>query len=143
MQSLRHILKTFITDYGLKDGIALKAIRSDWAEIVGNPIAAHTFPDTIKGRVLNLVVDTPQWMHHLSFFKAEIIERLKSFAVDDIRFRIGRLPEQIKEDPSTDQACLNEDDERYIDNTLKNIQDEELREKFRTLIVHGLTKGKK
>jgi hypothetical protein len=143
MQSLQNILKTFIKSHGLESGVVLSAIRRQWRNLVGETISAHTFPDTMKGGVLILVVDTPQWMHHLSFFKAEIIERLKPYAVNDIRLRIGRLPEQIKEDPSTGQAGLSEDDERYIDNTLKNIKDEDLREKFRTLIVHGLTRGKK
>lgn len=143
MQSLHHILNTFIKTYGLEGGVALNAIRSRWTEIVGQPISVHTFPDTIKGTVLTLIVDTPQWMHHLSFFKEEITKKLKPYKVSDIRLRIGRLPEQIKEEDSLDQGDLNEDDVRYIANTLRNIKDEELKEKFRTLIIHGLTKGKK
>jgi len=143
MQSLQNILKTFIKNHGLESGVVLTAIRHQWTNLVGETISAHTFPDTVKGTVLNLIVDTPQWMHHLSFFKEEITAKLKPYAVNDIRFRIGRLPEQIHEDLSTDQASLSEDDERYIENTLKNLKDEGLKEKFRSLIVHGLTRGKK
>jgi predicted nucleic acid-binding Zn ribbon protein len=143
MQSLQNILKPFIKIHGLECGVALTAIRRQWINLVGGTIAAHTFPDSLKGSVLNLIVDTPQWMHHLSFFKEEITAKLKPYAVGDIRFRIGKIPEQKKADLSKDEARLSEDDERFIDNTLKNLRDEELKEKFRTLIVHGLTRRKK
>lgn len=142
MQSLQNILKTFIKIDGLECGVALTAIRRQWTNLVGETIAAHTFPDTLKGSVLNLIVDTPQWMHHLSFFKEEITAKLYPYSVSDIRFRIGRIPEQEKGDNSTNKAGLSEDDERFIDNTLKNLNDDELKEKFRTLIEHGLTKRK-
>jgi len=142
MQSLQNILRSFIKIHGLECGVALTAIRRQWTNLVGETIAAHTFPDTLKGPVLNLIVDTPQWMHHLSFFKKEITAKLKPYAVNDIRFRIGRIPEPEKENNSTDQAGLSEDDERFIVNTLRNLKDEELKEKFRTLIEHGLARRK-
>jgi len=143
MQSLHNILKTFVKDYGLEGGVALNAIRSQWHKIVGQTITGHTFPDTIKGKVLTLIVDTPQWLHHLSFFKDEITTKLKPYNVEEIRFKIGRLPENTKETRAAEDIKLSEDDLRYLENTLKNLKDEDLREKFRTLIVHGLMRGKK
>jgi predicted nucleic acid-binding Zn ribbon protein len=143
MQSLQNILKTFIKDHGLESGIVLTSIRRQWTNLVGETVAAHTFPDTMRDRVLQLIVDTPQWMHHLSFFREEITAKLKHYDVSEIRFRTGRLPEQGKKDRKAEPAELSSDDVRYIENTLKNLHDEELREKFRALIVHGLTKGKK
>ena len=143
MQSLHNILKTFVKDYGLEGGVALNAIRSQWHKIVGQAVTGHTFPDTIKGKVLTLIVDTPQWLHHLSFFKDEITTKLKPYNVEEIRFKIGRLPEKTKETRAAEDIKLSEDDLRYLENTLKNLKDEDLREKFRTLIVHGLMRGKK
>ncbi|RJQ53108.1 MAG: DUF721 domain-containing protein [Nitrospiraceae bacterium] len=143
MQSLHGILKILTKSYGLEGGVALNALRRRWVEVVGQTVSVHTSPDTIKGKVLTLIVDTPQWMHHLSFFKEEITAKLKPYNVSDIRFRIGRLPEETEEAREKEQAGLNEEDKRYIENTLKNLKDEELKEKFRTLIAHGLTKGKK
>lgn len=143
MQSLHNILKTFVKDYGLEGGVALNAIRSQWHKIVGQTIMGHTFPDTIKGKVLTLVVDTPQWLHHLSFFKEEITTKLKPYNVEEIRFKIGRLPENTKETRAAEDIKLSEDDLRYLENTLRNLKDGDLREKFRTLIVHGLMRGKK
>ncbi len=143
MQSLNYILKSFIRDYGLEGGVAMNAIRHQWKNIVGPAISAHTYADTLKGQVLTITVDTPQWIHHLSFFKGDIISKLNAYAVSDVRFRIGRIPEEEKAAVSAEHAELSEDDQRYIENTLKNLNDEELREKFRTLIIHGLSRGKR
>jgi hypothetical protein len=143
MQSLHNILKTFVKDYGLEGGVALNAVRNQWHKIVGQTIASHTFPDTIRGKALTLIVDTPQWLHHLSFFKDEITSKLTPYNVEEIRFKIGRLPENTKETCSAEDIKLSEDDLKYLENTLRDLKDEDLREKFRTLIVHGLMKGKK
>ncbi|MBI4848189.1 MAG: DUF721 domain-containing protein [Nitrospirae bacterium] len=143
MQSLQNILNTFIKDYGIEGGVALNAIRIQWDKLVGQAVAAHTFPDTIKNKVITLIVDTPQWLHHLGFFKEEIITKLKPYNISEIRFRIGRLPEKTKEKQETQDNELSEDDLRFLENTLKGLKDEELKEKFRTLIVHGLKRGKK
>jgi hypothetical protein len=143
MQSLHNILKTFVKDYGLEGGVVLNSIQNQWGNIAGQTVAAHTFPDTIKGKVLTLIVDTPQWLHHLSFFKEEIATKLKSYNVIEVRFKLGKLPENTKETRAAGDVKLSEDDLIYLENTLKNLKDEDLREKFRTLIVHGLMRGKK
>jgi len=142
MQSLHNILKTFVRDHGLEGGVVLNAIRKKWDTLVGHTIAVHTYPDTIKNKTLTLIVDTPQWMHHLSFFKEEITGKLEHFNVSEIRFKLGRLPVTLQEKRKAEEVNLTEDDERYIENTLKNLKDDELKEKFRALIVHGLMKGK-
>jgi hypothetical protein len=143
MHSLNNILKTFVKDYGLEGCVVLNSIQNQWGNIAGQTVAAHTFPDTIKGKVLTLIVDTPQWLHHLSFFKEEIATKLKSYNVVEVRFKLGKLPENTKETRAAGDVKLSEDDLRYLENTLKNLKDEDLRETFRTLIVHGLMRGKK
>jgi len=143
MQSLHNILKTFVKDHGLEGGVVLNSLQNQWGNIAGQTVASHTFPDIIKGKVLTLIVDTPQWLHHLSFFKEEIVTKLKSYNVVEVRFKLGKLPENTKETHAAGDVKLSEDDLIYLDNTLKNLKDEDLREKFRTLIVHGLMRGKK
>ncbi len=143
MQPLRSILGKFAKDFGLEGGAVLNAIRKKWVDIVGQPISIHTFPDVIKAKTLTLIVDTPQWMHHLSFFKEELSEKLKPYNVDGIRFRLGKLPRTVKEVHDEAELTLTDEDLRYVENTVKNIKDEELKEKFRALIMHGLAKRKK
>jgi len=142
MHALQEILRKLAKNYGIEGGAVLNSIRRNWGNIVGKTIAIHTAPDTIKNRTLSIKVDTPQWMHHLSFFKEDIIEKLKSYNVKDVRFRIGRLSQKIEKTSKQDDVILSDDDQRYLENTINSVKDEELKEKFKSLISHGLTKGK-
>ena len=142
MQPLRNILKEFIKDFGIEGGAALAVIRRQWIDIVGQTVAIHTFPDTIRKKVLTIIVDTPQWMHHLSFFKEDISEKLTSYDIESIRFRLGRLPQKTEMLHKENDITLSDEDLRFLENTVKHVKDEELREKFKKLISHGLTKGK-
>lgn len=142
MHALQEILRKLAKNYGIEGGAILNSIRRNWKDIVGKTIAIHTAPDTIKNRTLSIKVDTPQWMHHLSFFKEDIIEKLKSYNVKDVRFRIGRLSQTIEKTSKQDDIILSDDDQRYLENTIHSVKDEELKEKFKSLISHGLTKGK-
>jgi hypothetical protein len=143
MQPLHKILREFVKNFGIEGGAGLNIIRKKWVNIVGQTIAVHTFPDTIRGKVLTITVDTPQWMHHLSFYKEEISKKLESYNVNGIRFRLGKLPPEIINQNSKEHVELSEEDLRFLENTVKNIKDEELKEKFRVLITHGLTRGNK
>jgi hypothetical protein len=142
MHALQEILRKLAKNYGIEGGAVLNLIRRNWKDIVGKTIAVHTTPDTIKNRTLSIKVDTPQWMHHLSFFKEDIIEKLKTYNVKDVRFRIGRLSQQTGKTSKEDDVMLSSDDQRYLENTINSVKDEELKEKFKSLISHGLTKGK-
>ncbi len=143
MQALHQILRTFIKDYGIEGGDALNLLRKKWPATVGEPVAVHTFPDTIRKKVLTIIVDTPQWLHHLGFFKKEITDKLSPYHIESIRFRVGRLPEKREDRKAVEDIELTEADLRYIENTVRNLKDEELKEKFRRLIGRGLAKGKK
>jgi hypothetical protein len=145
MQHLRKILGQFVKDFGIEGGAALSVIKRQWKDIAGPAVAAHTFPDIIKGGILTIIVDTPQWMHHLSFFKGDISEKLRTFNVNvqDVRFRLGRLPEKTWSYAGTENVKLTADDARFIENTLRHVKDEDLRKTFEKLIAHGLTKGKR
>jgi hypothetical protein len=81
-------------------------------------------------------------MHHLGFFKEEMLDKLKSYKIEQIRFKLGKVTAQTHEETSSLERNLSDDDLRYIENTLKDVRDTELRETFRKLIVHGLRKGK-
>lgn len=142
MEPLRKILGDFSKTLGIESGSILNAVRRKWADIVGPAVAAHTFPDTIRGKVLTIIVDTPQWMHHLSFYKEDISGKLKFCNIEGVNFKLGRLPEKKDAPVSQEDAGLTDEDLRFLENTINNVRDDELKEQFRRLIIHGLTKGK-
>jgi len=149
MYPLTSILNKFIKDYGLEAGLTLNKIRNQWAGLVGHTIAMHTSPDIIKGNTIFIAVDTPQWMHHLSFYKQEICEKLKPYKITEVRFKLGKLPagdsSQKREDAGrkADNVSLTEEDSRFIENTLRSIKDNELKEKFRVLLTDALSRTKR
>lgn len=140
MQSFQSLLKKFANDFKIEGGVVITALRDKWTDLVGETIAVHTFPDMIKDRQLTLIVDSPQWRHHLDFLKNDICAKLERYGIDDLKFRIGKIPESKGKLSKAVEAQLTEDDLRYIENTIKNVKDEELKETFRKLIAHGLTK---
>ncbi len=149
MQRAGNILKKFTKEYGLEGGLTLQAIKNQWEHLVGQTIALHTSPDIIKGKILTLVVDTPQWMHHLSFYKQDICEKLKPYKVTEIRFKLGRLPvedsfrKRVDIKQEINNISLTEEDSRYIENTLRSIKDNELKERFRMLLTNALKHKRK
>lgn len=143
MHRVGGILKRFISEYGLESGLTLEKIRNHWLKLVGQTIAEHTSPDSIKGETIFIVVDTPQWMHHLSFYKDEIIEKLMSYNINDVRFRLGRLPEETNFQAEKNNILLSEEDSQYIKNAVSGLKDDELREKMRLLLTSALTNRKK
>jgi predicted nucleic acid-binding Zn ribbon protein len=140
MQSFQSLLKKFNKNFKLEDGVVITALRDKWTELVGETVAVHTYPDMIKGKELTLIVDSPQWRHHLDFLKNEICEKINRYGIDDLRFRIGKIPESRGKLSKAVEGKLTEEDRRYIENTIKTVKDEELKETFRKLIAHGLTR---
>ncbi|MBI4686255.1 MAG: DUF721 domain-containing protein [Nitrospirae bacterium] len=137
---LRHLLKS----YGLESGLTIQQIKKQWAGYVGETIAAHTSPESIKGKTIFVVVDTPQWMHHLGFFKQEILEKLRHYKLEEIRFRIGKIDENLgKEKDAVNVSKLTEEDALYIEDTIGSLKDNDLKEKFRHFLSNALRHKKK
>ncbi len=139
MQRVGGILKNFVKDYGLATGLNLSAIKKQWINLMGQTLAAHTSPDIIKGKTIFIIVDTPQWMHHLSFYKQEILEKLKHYKIENVRFKLGRVDaDSATESGAADTRRLTGEDSEYIEDTIQNLKDAALKEKFRILLSDAL-----
>ena len=143
MNPLHKILRKIVKRHGLEGSATLSTLKRKWGSIMGQTIAVHTFPETVKNNILTIVVDTPQWMHHLSFYKEDMAEKLKVYSIDGIRFRIGRITAVPAKAVKTENIQLTDDEATYVKTVTKNIRDEELQKRFKSLITHGLKKGKR
>jgi predicted nucleic acid-binding Zn ribbon protein len=143
MYPLHKILRKIVKSHGLEGSAALNKLKRKWVSIMGQTIAVHTFPETVRNNVLTIVVDTPQWMHHLSFYKEDMAAKLKLYKIDGIRFRIGKITAGTTKPVKTENIELTDDESKYVEKVTKNIRDEELQKQFKSLITHGLTKGKR
>lgn len=66
-----------------------------WEGIVGNLVAENAKPAAFKGKLVLVHVESPSWMHHLQFLKAELINKINKGLgkplVEDMKFKVGPL----------------------------------------------------
>ena len=81
-------------DLGLGAASSAMALQQRWAEIVGPEVAAHAVPDVLRGRTLDVTVDTSAWCQELQLRTDGLLDRLRAEFGDDapeaLRFRVGR-----------------------------------------------------
>jgi predicted nucleic acid-binding Zn ribbon protein len=68
-------------------------IISCWEEVAGREIAGHCRPSALRGKVLEITVDSSVWGQHLQMRRDEILDGLRAAlgtdAPGDLRFRVG------------------------------------------------------
>ena len=92
-------LKSLISDFSHSYGLEVRMLESylirNWAEIVGQSVAAHTQPDSIKFWKLWVAAENSVWLQQLVFLKPELFEKIKALPkgslISDIGFRIGDI----------------------------------------------------
>lgn len=71
-------------------------LQHEWEGLVGQTIAKHSYPESIRYKKLYLVADNSIWLQQLVFLKTTILEAIHSIMPDlmitDIVLRIGSVP---------------------------------------------------
>ena len=102
--SLSSTLRTIAEQYGLSSRMLEQRLRRDWRTIVGEQIARHTHPDSIRYKKLYLIADHPAWLQHLQFLKPSLIEKINAAAgepiVTDLILRVGEMATAAVAHPS-------------------------------------------
>lgn len=121
-----------------------------WNKSVGEVITAQTFPFKLKNNTLFVKVSNSTWMQQLQFMKQDIIDKVNpAFAdktVKDIYFSIGKIPtpsatkEEIEYTSGQVLYSLKERDRRLIRESLKSIDDDELRSIIKRVMTKELSK---
>ena len=116
-----------------------------WEKAVGPQIARQTEPFRLKDGTLQVRVTTPAWMQQLQFLKEEILEKVNAAApaseIQALRFFIGpvTLPPSPGADGTgqadADENRLGKRDRRLIEERLAEIEDDDLREILRRVMV--------
>jgi hypothetical protein len=95
-------IHSVLQDVAKGSALALKLsevrLQQEWEGLVGQIIAKHSYPESIRYKKLNLVADNSIWLQQLVFLKATILEAIHSIlpdlALTDIILRIGSIPEK-------------------------------------------------
>ncbi len=95
LNSLPDILSRFLTTHGMAIHMLEFKLQQHWPEIVGEHIARHTWPDSVRHRKLYLVAENSVWLQHLLFLKPELLAKINRAAdgeaLSDLVLRVGTV----------------------------------------------------
>ena len=145
--SVGHTLDQVARRYGLEVKLLEYRLRAHWSTIVGDAIAAHTFPQQIRFKKLHLFAENSIWLQQLVFLKPALLEKINGEAgqalLTDLVMRIAPIPPPVERhpapanahEPSPDPASMAE--ATYY---ARAIQDSNLRDCFTAVIARQLAK---
>jgi predicted nucleic acid-binding Zn ribbon protein len=90
------MLDQVLKDLGLGAAAASYRVGQHWKDAVGPEVAAHAWPEGLRGDTLEVSVDTSVWCQHLQLRRLDILAALAEVLGDeaprDLRFRVGGRP---------------------------------------------------
>ena len=143
-QSLRSVLEKTLKSLEIDVPLKTYSIFGAWKEIVGDSLALHTQPRSIRNRILFIDVSHSTWMQQLQFLKPTLLEKINTFLgephIQDIRFKLGRIPEppplpsktEVWRGEDLDEATL-----KRIESLLQKLEDGEVSEVLRDILIKG------
>lgn len=141
-QSIRSILEKTIKTLEIDAPLKTYSVMGAWKEIVGEAVAIHSKPYSIRNRILFIEVSHPTWMQQLQFLKLTLLEKINHFLgeplIQDIRFKVGKISPSIPASPKTlsledekiDKATLNQ-----IESIVQAIDDEGIKKGLREVLI--------
>jgi hypothetical protein len=143
-QSIHSILEKTLKTLEIDVPLKTYSIVAAWREIVGESVAEHSQPRSIRNQILFIEVDHPTWMQQLQFLKPTLLGQVNVFLggplIQDIRFKLGKVSPPppappktlLTEDESLDQGTLDR-----IESLLQEIDDQEVKTRLRAILVKG------
>jgi hypothetical protein len=94
-------LDRFVKGLGGPSARTVGGVFGRWTEIVGEQVAAHTRPLSMRDGALQVAVDDPAWAPQLRFLEAEIVRRLAEVvgAGEVTRIEVRVRPERSGKNP--------------------------------------------
>jgi hypothetical protein len=142
LDSFGSILSGLSKRLGLESRMLELRLRRRWRDIVGEPMASHTWPAQIRFKKLYLIVRNPVWLQQLTFLKPALLAKLQTESgtesVTDIAFRVGEIPDETWASPTSlaPDAGPAQSEQSWAELVLHTamIQDPSIRERLREVI---------
>jgi len=122
-------------------------ISQAWSKIVGEPMCRYCFPIQVKRRRLKVGVTSTVWLTEATYLKDMFLTNVQKIvgprAITDVSFSVLRkaplIPERKrKEIVSNGEVVLSCSQRTHLEEALNNIQDLELREQMRRVLIKSL-----
>ena len=141
LDSFGSILSGLAKRLGLESRLVELRLQQRWREIVGEPMASHTWPVQIRFKKLYLIVRNSVWLNQLTFLKPALLLKLQAESgtgvVTDIAFRVGEIPGEPEVSVSPDSDLGSTQSEQSWTELVSHtamIQDPSIRERLREVI---------
>jgi hypothetical protein len=143
-QSIHSILESTLKTLEIDVPLKTYSILGAWNEIVGESVAEHSQPRSIRNQILFIDVAHPTWMQQLQFLKPTLLDQVNAFLggplIQDIRFKLGKISPPhptspktlLMEDENLDQETLDR-----IESLLRDIEDVEVQKSVREVLIKG------
>ena len=76
LDSFSVILSGLAKRLGLQSHLFELRLQQQWREIIGEPIASHTWPAQVRFKKLYLLVRNSVWLQQLTFLKPTLLAKL-------------------------------------------------------------------
>lgn len=107
-ESIQAVLNNVSKGSALALKLSESRLQHEWEGLVGQTIAKHSYPESIRYKKLYLVADNSIWLQQLVFLKISILEAIHSILpeleITDIILRISSIPEKPPAPSTTPQA---------------------------------------
>jgi len=147
LDSFSAILSGLAKRLGLQAHLFELRLQQQWPEIIGHPVASHTWPAQVRFKKLHLIVRNSVWLQQLIFLKpallAKINERGGSEVLTDITFRVGEIPVILAMAPGPSPAPVSVTDAALTEAHAHAaaVQDPELRSQLAAVMAEALTRS--
>jgi hypothetical protein len=123
------LLEPLIAKLGIGEGVRLARLKTHWDDIFEKPLSLHMWPSKYSEGTLLLNVDSSVWIHQLSYHRNAILEKLRTYGVRDIRFRVGKLSRRAAQPREARRLReISGEDSSFLASLASEIGDAELRE---------------
>jgi hypothetical protein len=96
--------------FGLSVRLLEHRLQRQWPAIVGEHVAAHTRPESIRFKKLYVIADSSVWVQQLAFLKPSLLVSINTAAgnpvVADIVLRVGEVEHQMPRDDGESSSRL-------------------------------------
>jgi len=144
MKKAETVLGPMLKQLGIENGVRLQRIRNDWPDIFEKSISPHMFPAALNEGELLLHVESPAWMQQLTYYKKEIIRKLSSYSITDVRFRLGTITKKKqKQEAQKPMRTLSSEEVSFAASVVADLSDEALKDSIRKAIEKSLIADRK
>lgn len=147
LDSFSIILSGLAKRLGLQSHLFELRLQQQWREVIGQPVASHTWPAQVRFKKLHLIVRNSVWLQQLIFLKpallAKINERAGSEVLTDIAFRVGEIPdiEAVAPGPSPEPVSVSDAAMTEAQAHAAAVQDPELRSRLASVMAEAFTRA--